>query len=74
MKLHICGRCSTGVVDNFLKRTLLFGFHRRQGLQLQMSLHQFPQLLPVLILHMHEFHAIPFWPNIPHYRRKMNLT
>jgi hypothetical protein len=53
---------------------LLFGFQRRQALQLQMSLHQFPQLLPVLILHMHEFNAIPFWPNIPHDRRKMNLT
>jgi hypothetical protein len=39
-----------------------------------MSLHQFPQLLAVVILHMHKFHAVPFRPNIPHYRREVNLA
>ena len=75
MHRHVVGLWSFSSIGPFFReRGVPFRFHRRQDLQLQMSLHQFPQLLPVLILHMHKFHAIPFRPNIPHHRREVNLT
>jgi hypothetical protein len=38
-----------------------------------MPLHQFPQLLSIFILHVHEFYTVALWPNVPHHRREMNL-
>lgn len=43
-------------------------------LKLEVSLNQFPELFPIFILHVYEFHAVALRPDIPHHRREVNLA
>src|SRR5271167_2348555 len=44
------------------------------GLELQVALHQLAKLLPVFVLHVHEFHAAAVRTEITHNRGEVNLA